>query len=288
MNALCFNTMNRSAYLLGDEDPDLPGQIDAAAAAGFTCFGADAWSIDRFVRDGGRVEALAERIAAAGMRTFELPTLMVNQDAAATRAEIERLVAHARVLEPAFVQLNVDSAIDDTVVDGLRRAGDAFGALGVRLAIEYLPWLPAIRDLRSTRALLDRAGVEGAGVLVDTWHFTESDDTWEELEALPIEELAYVQFDDHPPLESEDLVQETLMRRVMPGEGRFELARFCDVFVRKGYTAPVSCEVLSAETRAMPIAEFARRLFDATAPYWASRPGASAPSPPRKNRRPSR
>ena len=59
MNELCFNTMNRSAYLLGEEDPDLPGQIDAAAAAGFTCFGADAYSIDRFVRDGGRVEDLA-------------------------------------------------------------------------------------------------------------------------------------------------------------------------------------------------------------------------------------
>ena len=48
MNELCFNTMNRSAYLIGEEDPDLPGQIDAAAAAGFTCFGADAYSLDRF------------------------------------------------------------------------------------------------------------------------------------------------------------------------------------------------------------------------------------------------
>ena len=268
MNELCFNTMNRSAYLLGEEDPDLPGQIAAAAAAGFTCFGADAYSIDRFVRDGGRVEDLAERIEAVGMRTFELPTLMVNADAEATRGEIARLLGHARVLEPAFVQLNIDSEIDDVVLDGLRRAGDAFGALGARLAIEYLPWLPAIKDLRSTLELLARARVDGAGVLVDTWHFTESGDTWSELEALPLEALTYVQFDDHPPLESDDLVDETLMRRAMPGEGRFELARFCDVIRSKGYTAPVSVEILSAETRGMALDEFARRAFETSASFW--------------------
>ena len=34
MNTLCFNTMDRSAYLLGDEDPNLPAQIRAAARAG--------------------------------------------------------------------------------------------------------------------------------------------------------------------------------------------------------------------------------------------------------------
>lgn len=270
MNELCFNTMNRSAYLIGEEDPDLPGQIDAAAAAGFTCFGADAYSLDRFEWDGGRVEDLAERIAGRGLRTFELPTLLVNADVEGTRREIDRLLAHARVLGPEFVQLNVDSPVDGAVVDSLRRAGDAFGALGVRLAIEYLPWLPAVRDLQSTRALLERAGVDGAGVLVDSWHFTESADTWADLEGLPLEEIAYVQFDDHPPLESDDLVEETLMRRVMPGEGRFELERFCEVLKAKGYAAPVSCEVLSADTRRMPVEAFARRVFDTSAPFWRS------------------
>lgn len=268
MRSLCFNSMNRSAYLLGDEDPDLRGQIEAAAAAGFTLFGPDAYSIARFVDDGGSVEALADRLAGAGLRTFELPTLMVNRDAETTRAEIERLASYARVLRPDFVQLNVDSLVDEAVIDGLRRAGDAFGALGTHLAIEYLPWLPAIRDLATTRALLARADVDGAGVLVDTWHFSESADTWAELEALPLEELAYVQFDDHPPFESDDLVFETISRRVFPGEGRFALERFCSVIEAKGYTGPISCEVLSTETRAMPHAEFARRLFESTARYW--------------------
>lgn len=269
MHELCFNTMNRSAYLLGDDDPDLPRQIAAAGAAGFSGFGADAFSIARSVEHGTSVERLAELVADAGMRTFELPTLMVSADGEATRAEIARLAGYAKVLRPEFVQLNVEGELDGAVIDGLRRAGDAFGTEGTRLAIEYLPWLPAIKDIASTLDLLERARVEGAGVLVDTWHFTESGDTWADLEALPLESLAYVQFDDHPPRESDDLVQETLMRRVMPGEGRFELERFVAVVKAKGYAGPVSCEILSAETRAMDPVAFAARVFETTAPYWS-------------------
>ena len=268
MTELCFNSMNRSAYILGDEDPDLPGQIEAAAKAGFRLFGPDEFSIARFCREGNSVEALAERMDAVGIRTFELPTLMVNSDRQETRDGIRRLCEIARILKPDFVQLNMDSEVDGRVIDDLRRAGDAFGELDVRLAIEYLPWLPEVKDIRSTRAVLDRAKIEGAGVLVDTWHFTHSGDTWEDLEALPLDEIAYLQFDDHPALESEDLVQETLMRRAMPGEGVFELERFGDVLRAKGYTGVVSCEILSAETRGMDLEAFAKRVYDTSKVYW--------------------
>ena len=90
MTELCFNSMNRSAYILGEEDPDLPGQIEAAAEAGFRLFGPDEFSIARYCAEGNRVETLAEKMADVGMRTFELPTLMVNDDRDTTRAAIDR------------------------------------------------------------------------------------------------------------------------------------------------------------------------------------------------------
>ncbi len=272
MNSLCFNTMNRSAYLLGDVDPDLPGQINAAARAGFSLLGPDSYSITRFCREGGRVEDLAEQMADLGVRTFELPTLAVNTDRAMTHQETDRLVEMARVLRPDFVQLNMDSLVDDAVIDDLRRAGEAFAEFDVRLAIEYLPWLPVVRDIESTREVLSRAAVPGAGVLVDTWHFSLGRDTWADLEALPLEEIAYIQFDDHPVLassvEGDALIEETLMRREMPGEGSFELERFCALVKGKGYSGPVSCEILSAATRTMDLEDFARRVFDSSVPFW--------------------
>lgn len=268
MAELCFNCMNRSAYIMGDEDPDLPGQIDAAGRAGFRLIGPDSFSISRWCEGGGTVEQLADRIAAAGMRTFELPALIVGEDTAQTRAQTDEIAAIARVLRPAFVQLNVESKVDDGVLDELRRVGDVFGQLDIGLAVEYLPWLPEVRNLQSTRELMQRAGIDGAGIIVDTWHFFFSDDTWDDLSALPLDEIAYVQFDDHPALESDDLVAETLGRRAMPGEGRFELERFCELLRDKGFDGVVSCEILSDETRRMDLGEFARRVYMSSRRFW--------------------
>ena len=268
MNALCFNSMNRSAYFLPDEDPDLLGQIAAAGRAGFAGFGPDGFSIDRFCSTGGQVEALRDAIADAGMRTLELPTLGLSQDRSRNRAETERLVGIASVLSPDFVQLNLESVVDDGVLSDLRLAGDAFANRGTRLAIEYLPWLPEVRNIATTRSVLDRASIEGAGILVDSWHFSLSDDTWEQLESLGLEEIAYIQFDDHGPLASDDLIEETISRRVMPGEGVFELERFCRVIREKGYDGFVSCEVLSAAKRGMDRDDFAREVFESSVAFW--------------------
>ena len=268
MADLCMHTMNRSAYLLGDEDPDLEGQIHAAAEAGFRWIGPDSYTIDDYLERGGSVAGLAATIEAAGMRTFEQPTWLVNDDLATVRKDADDMLEVAAVLRPDFLQINVDTRVNDDLLDEMRRAGDRFLELGVRLAVEYLPWLPEIRNIESTRAMLAKADIEGAGVLVDSWHFTHSDDTWEILEALPVEEIAYIQFNDPPPLESDDLVAETLGRRVMPGQGCFELERFCRVIRDKGYDRPVSCEILSNDTRHMDLGEFARRVYQSASPYW--------------------
>lgn len=265
---LCFNTMNRSAYLLRGENPDLEGQIDAAGRAGFQCFGPDSYTIRDYRERGGTLEQLAVRIEAAGMRTFELPTLSIDQNAAEVRANTDEMLEAARILQPEFVQVNFTSDFNDAAIDEMRRVGERFASCGVRLAVEYLPWLPGTRDIETTRELLGRAGVEGAGVLVDTWHFNFGDDTWEILEALPLDEISYIQFDDHPQLESDDLVAETLGRRVMPGEGDFELTRFCDVIRAKGFEGVVSCEVLSDATRGMDRFEFARQVYTSSRKFW--------------------
>ncbi|MFK7896547.1 MAG: sugar phosphate isomerase/epimerase family protein [Myxococcota bacterium] len=268
MVELCFNCMNRSAYLLGQEDPDLPGQIRAAGAAGFKWIGPDFFSIQRFCEDGGRVEDLAAQVEAAGLRTFELPTLMIGQDVNQVRRDVEAMLPAARILRPAFVQINVESNVDEGVLAETRRAAERFGEIGAELAIEYLPWLPEINRMSATRSMIDRIADPRVKLLVDTWHFFHSQDTWAELEALPLSEIAYVQFDDHPPLESEDLIAETVGRRVMPGEGVFALDRFCDVIRAKGFNGIVSCEILSEETRGMARLEFAERVYSSCAKYW--------------------
>ena len=77
-----------------------------------------------------------------------------------------------------------------------------------------------------------------------------------------------MQFNDALPLASDDLMRETLQRRTLPGEGEFELSRFCELVQAKGYDGPVAIEIMSAALRAEGAHEYARKSAAAARPYW--------------------
>lgn len=267
MTELCFNTMNRSSFLLGSEDPRLEEQIIAAATAGFTLFGPDYYTICHYLENNGSVEELDLKIRQAGMRCFELPTLQVD-DVDQLHRDAQGMLDVAKILKPDFLQVNINCETDNGLLAELRKTADLYCQHGVELAVEYLPWLPQLKSIKDSRSFLQELAHPGVGIVVDTWHFTHSEDSWEDLQALPLEQIAYVQFDDHPQLQSLDLIAETVSRRVMPGQGVFELDRFCKLFQDKGYDGPVSCEVLSDETRAIDIPQFAQQLFVSCQSFW--------------------
>jgi sugar phosphate isomerase/epimerase len=125
-----------------------------------------------------------------------------------------------------------------------------------------------VKTIADARELL--AGASGdarTGVIVDTWHFFRGDDDWPDLEALPVDDLAFVQFSDGLPA-GKDPGYDTLHRRAVPGHGEFDLDRFSACLRAKDFQAPVSVEVLSEELRALPVEEFARRTMETSLPYW--------------------
>ena len=136
------------------------------------------------------------------------------------------------------------------------------------LAVEFLPFLP-IASIADARAMIASPETRGAGLVVDSWHFFHGPDDWPELEAIRADEIAYVQFDDHPPLVGADLLVETTSRRVMPGRGVFDLERFAKTLMDRGFTGPVGLEHLSAQDRARPVDDVARELLEASRGYWA-------------------
>jgi sugar phosphate isomerase/epimerase len=165
------------------------------------------------------------------------------------------------------VQGGVGAPINEQSVAALRATGDVLASVGAKLAVEFLPFIP-VNSIAATRTLLEQANIRGAAIVVDTWHFFHGPDDWADLEGLGLDELAYVQFNDHPKLESGDLLHETMHRRVMPGEGTFDLTRFCSVIQSKGYDGVVSVEVLGAEFRTWDLNDFARRAYETSASFW--------------------
>lgn len=274
MYRLVYDTINDSPYVTGGPSRLLE-QIEAAADAGFDGIGIDTWSVDRFRDAGGTLDALRAALDRRGLPCLELQAFVFTADADETEAHARNVAAIAEVLRPEILMSGTHVPVDDAVVANLARFAPTVTASGARLAIEFLPMMP-IDTIAKARDLIARAGLapETAGVCLDVWHFSHGPDDWPDLEALPSAELAYVQFSDHPPLASDDLTEETLHRRVVPGEGVLPLARFVEAVRAKGYAGPVAAEVISAELRKLPPAEAARRVHRAMAPYW--NPGARA------------
>jgi sugar phosphate isomerase/epimerase len=264
---LIYETIQFSPYF-GTDDPDLPAQIRGAAKAGFAGIGIDhRGTLAHFTRKHGTLRDVAELLGEHGLRCFAIQDLTVTGDERETLGLAEACLEAAAALRSEWVHCCFTAAIRDDTLSLFQRALEVARPAGARFSLEFLPWCE-MNDVRTTREVIRRSGAADLALLVDTWHAHHGPTTWEDLAGVAPAEIAYLQFDDHPPLASADLFAETVDRRALPGDGELELARFARLFLDKGYTGAVSVEILNREMRAWPRDVFARRAFDAAARYW--------------------
>ena len=265
--ALIYETIQFSPYF-GTDDPDLPGQIRAAARAGFAGIGIDhRGTLSHFTRKRGSLRDVAELLGEHGLRCFAIQDLTVTEDERETLGLAEACLEAAVALRAEYVHCCFTAPIRDDAIALFRRALAVARPAGARFSLEFLPWCE-MNDVRTAREVLHRTSAPDVKLLVDSWHAHHGPTTWDDLASVTTDELAYLQFDDHPPLASGDLLAETIGRRALPGEGELELERFAQLFRDKGYAAPVSVEILNREMRAWPRDLFAQRVYDAAIRYW--------------------
>jgi sugar phosphate isomerase/epimerase len=233
--------------------------VSAASEAGFTAVGIDADRVDA---------TAADAYAAAGLRCHELLALIIGDDESATMASAEQLADRAHTVGAEWVLTVFTAKVPAQLI---QRCAKLFDGVGAGIAVEYTP-LGAIPSISDGMAVVRAASRSGrAGLMIDSWHFCFSDNTWDDLAAVPLEDIAYLQFTDALAPEFRDrLIREALHRRAAPGEGVLELARFAATLRDRGYDGIVSVEVLSAALRTLPVDVLTRRLHDTTAPYWLS------------------
>jgi len=231
--------------------------VPAASAAGFSAVGINADRVD--------AEAV-EAYASAGVCCHELLAFIVGDDESATLSSAEQLADRAQTIGAQWV-LTVFT--DKVPTKRIQRCAKLFDAAGAGIAVEYTPLgaIPTISDgMEYVRAASQTAR---AGLMLDSWHFCFSDDTWEDLAAVPPDAIAYVQFTDALEPENRDrMIRESLHRRALPGEGVLELDRFAATLLDRGWDGTVSVEVLSAALRELPVDELIARLYTTTAAYW--------------------
>lgn len=240
-------------------DIDAAGLVAAAREAGFSALGIAGRRADA---------ACAAALAAGGLRCHELLALVVTADEEATLTRARRLAEAAAVVNAQWVLTTFAAPLSGETRPLIERCAAAFAEAGSGMAVEFSP-LGAVTSIAGGLAVVEAAGAGRAGLMIDSWHFFRGDSTWEQLERVPLDSIAYVQFCDAPPPVSENGIHETMNRRAMPGDGTFELGRFASTLLDRGWAGLVSVEVLSAELRELTVPEFARRAYQSTARYWA-------------------
>lgn len=268
----CLETVNWSPYL-GYDQPDLPAMVAAASAAGYRWISFDLPSLTHHTAHRGTLPALRALMDDSGVSMLALHSLAISDDRERTLTLAQEAIAIAHAMGARFLHAGVVTAPDTHIAAITREVEGLCNASGMELAIEFLPFLP-LASIAQTQDLLDAAGLTGRNFVIDSWHFfngpdDRNDDGWAALASIPAARIAYVQFADHGPLESDDLLFETTQNRVIPGTGRFDLQRFADCLRAGGFDGVVGPEMLSSRTREMPIEQVAQQLIAATIPYWS-------------------
>jgi sugar phosphate isomerase/epimerase len=162
--------------------------------------------------------------------------------------------------------LNVVWALPQRIPEELLAA--AFAAVCERAArhellvhIEFLPWAQ-VDSIETALRIVRLADQPNGGILLDSWHHFRSGVDNSVLAHLPGDRILAIQLNDAPALAGENLVEETMQRRLLPGAGDIALAEIIRGLDASGCRAPLGVEVFSAELQKLPPVEIGRMAGD--------------------------
>lgn len=234
--------------------------LSHARAAGFAAVG-----VDGFTAACGDPAGLTGLLAGSGLRCSDVGVLAVGRSD--NLARCDRVIALARATGAGLCVTTSTIEPGPDLVRQLRSCAEALADVGVRLALEFLPYGP-LATLADTISICAAVGWQKCGLLLDSWHFFNSGAPWRALQGLSGEQIALVQINDAPAPITADPQFESRFRRVVPGAGTFELDRFVAAVEATGFDGPISPEVLSDSLRCEPPARFAELLMRSLHQMW--------------------
>jgi sugar phosphate isomerase/epimerase len=144
-----------------------------------------------------------------------------------------------------------------------------------KVVYEFMPFDVNVRSVDAALAVVEGAGAANGGIAIDTWHMGKLGIAPDELRRIPGRYLSWVELSDGRRENMDDLIDETVNHRRLPGEGEFDLRAYIAVCRECGYGGPWGVEVLSEELRNQPLEQIFRRAYDTTASQFANERSAT-------------
>jgi sugar phosphate isomerase/epimerase len=249
---------------------DLERIVRASAGAGFR--GVSLWSIyaEQLALEGYGAKAIARLCSQHGVqvRMIEALTQWPTADRAAIDDEARALFALSVEVgaEEALAVTLDTSAIDvDRAARGFAYTCDLAARYGLRVGLEFLPW-SSVPDLRTALDIVERADRENGGLVIDSWHWQRQPGgpDLDTLRLVRADRVHVLQLNDAPVQPDGDILDESMNRRLLPGDGDIDLRGLVDAIDAIGAEPMVALEVFSRAIASLEPEEAAQLVGDAT------------------------
>jgi sugar phosphate isomerase/epimerase len=271
--ASCWTTAGNAAPMTADERSPfaLSDRIAAAAGVGYTGFGLVHADLVEAKQQIG-YPALRELLDSHGITEVEVEMLndwyMTGQPREASDIARRDLLEAAQLLGARHIKIGgdiSDSPVDwDVFVSEFATLCGQAADHGTRIAFEPMPF-GNVADLTTARRLIDEAGQAAGGLILDLWHMARGRIDNAEIAALPSRYLIAVELDDADAQVMGTLLQDTLDRRRLCGEGDQDVTGFIRAVMATGFDGPWGVEILSDSYRKLDLRAQVTQSFDTAA-----------------------
>lgn len=266
-------------------------RVEAAVAGGFRGLSLFLSDVDRALEGGAKGSDLRALLADHGLRVADLDPLLTWMPGSAPAGMGGKGPAKAAGffgygeddfyrIAPEVGAQSINAALaspapfsTDDLAEAFAGLCDRAGEHGLAVHLEFLPWT-SVATLQAALAVVESADRPNGGVMFDSWHHFRAGQGPDELSAAPGERVIAVQLNDAPREPEANLLEETLRRRLLPGEGDIDLVGLVRALDAIGCRAPLGVEVYSDRLAAMPPAEAGRLAGEATRAIVARARGA--------------
>ncbi|WP_109511815.1 sugar phosphate isomerase/epimerase family protein [Pseudomonas ovata] len=135
--------------------------------------------------------------------------------------------------------------------------------VGTNIVLEIMPF-SNVRTIETALAIVEGANQPNGGLLLDIWHLQRGGVDFNDISKIPARFIKSIELNDAHKYAIEPLWMDTIHKRVLPGDGTFDIPAFIKAVQAAGYEGPWGLEVLSDTHRKLPLEQMANSAYEKT------------------------
>lgn len=156
-----------------------------------------------------------------------------------------------------------DTADIDLMVKEFTLLSQQAAEVGANVVLEIMPF-SNVRTIETALAIVEGANQPNGGLLLDIWHLQRGGIDFNDITKIPARFIKSIELNDAHKYAIEPLWMDTIHKRVLPGDGTFDVPAFIKAVQAAGYEGPWGLEVLSDTHRKLPLEQMANRAYETT------------------------